>query len=80
MKTLRASDIGTYMYCHRAWWYRVHGQESINHTELAAGLELHRRHGRRVLVAGLIRVVAFILLLSACALITFFGLTTFLGK
>ena len=74
MKTIRASDIGSYLYCHRAWWYRLNGQESINQAEMAAGTELHRTHGRTVLAAGLMRTLAFLILLVACVMLTAFGL------
>ena len=79
MKPIRASDIGIYLYCRRAWWYRVNGHASINQTEMALGTELHRRHGRQVLAAGLMRSLGFILLLAACVLLTVFGLTKFLA-
>ena len=69
MKAIRASDIGTYLYCRRAWWYRLHGYESINQAELAAGTDLHRAHGRKVLSAGLMRTLAVLLLLIAVALL-----------
>jgi len=80
MKPIRASDIGAYLYCRRAWWYRLIGQESLNQGEMAAGTELHRKHGRQVLVAGLMRSLGFALLLAACVLLTAFGLTNFLGN
>jgi hypothetical protein len=80
MKTIRASDIGTYLYCRRAWWYRLHGQESINQAEMAAGTELHRIHGRTVLASGLLRGLAFLLLLLACVMLTAFGLLNLLGQ
>ena len=70
MKAIRASDIGTYLYCHRAWWYRLHGQESINQAELATGTDLHRAHGRQVLSAGLYRVVGVVLFFAALILLT----------
>ena len=79
MKPIRASDIGTYLYCRRAWWYRLNGQASINQAEMAAGTELHRNHGRQVLAAGLLRSLGFILLLMACVMLTAFGLINFLG-
>jgi hypothetical protein len=68
MKPIRASDIGSYLYCHRAWWYRQTGQESANQTELSAGTELHRKHGHKVFQAGLYRLLAWLVLLVALAL------------
>jgi CRISPR/Cas system-associated exonuclease Cas4 (RecB family) len=66
---IRASDIGTYLYCRRAWWYKKQGIESVNQTELAAGTELHARHGRRVLASTLTRTAGLILLMIALALL-----------
>lgn len=63
-KVIRASEIGSYLYCRRAWWYRRQGVESENQNELVAGTELHRRHGRQVLAAGLSRTVGLLLLLT----------------
>jgi len=70
MKTIRASEIGAYLYCRRAWWYRKQGLEPDNQTELEAGTALHRQHGRQVLAAGLTRTVGLILLLLAFILLT----------
>lgn len=69
MPVIRASDIGTYLYCRRAWWYRRQGFEPENQTEMLAGTELHHRHGRQVLVAGLLRTLAVIFLLAALVLL-----------
>ena len=80
MKPIRASEIGSYLYCRRAWWYRLNGQESLNQAEMAAGTDLHRQHGRKVLTAGLQRTLAFILLLAACVMLTAFGLSYLLGS
>ena len=80
MKPIRASDIGSYLYCRRAWWYRLNGQESVNQAEMAAGTDLHRKHGRKVLAAALQRALAFILLLVACVMLTAFALLHFLGN
>lgn len=70
MSVTRASDIGNYLYCRRAWWYKKQGVKSENQTELAAGTELHRRHGRKVLAATLYRSVGLLLLLAAILLLT----------
>lgn len=66
---IRASEIGSYLYCRRAWWYRKQGMESENQVELASGTELHRQHGRQVLAAGLLRMLGVILLLTALILL-----------
>jgi CRISPR/Cas system-associated exonuclease Cas4 (RecB family) len=70
MRPLRASEIGSYLYCRRAWWYRLRGFESSNQAELAAGTALHHQHGRKVFMAGALRVVAIIAFLIALALLT----------
>lgn len=65
MKPIRASELGSYLYCRRAWGYRQKGFTPKNQAELAAGTELHRRHGRSVLAASLWRALAWLLLLAA---------------
>ena len=65
---IRASDIGSYLYCRRAWWYRKLGVESENRSELAAGTELHRQHGRTLILSGLLRTLGLLLLLAAVVL------------
>jgi len=69
MKTIRASEVGSYLYCARAWWYGLQGVESSHQAEMAAGTELHRAHGRRVLASGLTRTLALVLLLAALMLL-----------
>jgi hypothetical protein len=80
MKAIRASDIGSYLYCRRAWWYRRNGFESINQAELAAGTDLHRAHGRKVIAAGLVGSVAWLVLLAALALLAIYATTWLLGN
>jgi CRISPR/Cas system-associated exonuclease Cas4 (RecB family) len=68
MRTLRASEIGAYLFCRRAWWYQKSGQPSQNLGEMAAGSELHYRHGRAALGVGCLRVAAYALMLLALIL------------
>ena len=69
MSITRASDIGTYLYCRRAWWYRRQGFESENQSELLTGTELHRQHGRKVLASNLTRTLGLVLLFVALVLL-----------
>ena len=66
---IRASDIGSYLYCRRAWWYRKQGVESQNQSELAGGTAIHLQHGRRVMAAGLLQIAGYILLLAATTML-----------
>ncbi len=69
MKAIRSSEIGSYLFCKRAWWYARQGEESANQAEMMAGTQLHERHGRRVVKAGMTRVLAIILMLVAVVLL-----------
>jgi CRISPR/Cas system-associated exonuclease Cas4 (RecB family) len=70
LKTVRASEIGTYLYCHRALWYHLQGMPSENAGELLSGSELHEQHGRLVIVTGCLRTLAYLLILAALILLT----------
>ena len=66
MRVIRASEIGEYVFCHRAWWLRhVGGYESANVREMAEGTATHARHGLLVTAAGGLRVLALLLVAAA---------------
>ena len=69
MSVIRSSDIGNYLYCHRAWWYKKQGFESENQAELAFGTEIHRQHGRKVLASNLMRTLGLVLIFVAMILL-----------
>jgi hypothetical protein len=73
MRPIRASEISSFLYCKRAWWYQRKGTISTNVEELAEGTELHQQHGRVVLASGLIRTLAYGLLLTAIVLFTIYA-------
>ncbi|MEJ2600029.1 MAG: hypothetical protein P8Z00_16970 [Anaerolineales bacterium] len=79
MRTLRASEIGTYLYCQRAWWYLKNGEQPENQAELTGGTELHYHHGREVMISGCLRVVAYGIILVALAWIAIYFTGQFLG-
>lgn len=68
MRIIRASEIGTYLYCARAWGYHNQGFESQNKTELTEGSAFHQSHGRQVLLAGFLRLAGWVLLLGGLIL------------
>jgi len=74
MKTIRASEIGTYLYCRRAYWYQQQGLPSENTSELLSGSQMHARHGRSVATSGCLRAIAYLLLLTALVLLTIYGM------
>ena len=48
-QVIRASELGAYAYCARAWWLgRVLGYRPTNLERLAAGEAAHVRHGQKV--------------------------------
>ena len=63
--TLQASEIGTYVFCQRAWWFQRQGVDQDSSVATESGLAWHRRHGRRVLTAGILRLTGWGLLLAA---------------
>ena len=66
MHTVRASEIGEYLYCHRAWWlHHVQGYSSTNVQVMAEGTETHAGHGRRVGLAAGLRALALLLFILA---------------
>ena len=66
MRIIRASEIGEYIFCQRAWWLRhVQGYESANVRELAEGSAAHVTHGRLVSAASGLRLLALIIFIVA---------------
>lgn len=79
MKIIRASEISSFLYCKRAWYYQRQGVESENQLELAGGTKLHARHGRTVLINSCLQAAAYILLLASLVLLTLGLVNAFLG-
>lgn len=66
---IRASEIGEYLYCQRAWWYRLQGEASANVQELAVGARHHARHGRGLQWVTAQRILAMLFILAALVLL-----------
>jgi len=68
-RIIRASEIGQYVYCAKAWWLgAIDGVRPANLRALEAGSLAHARHGRTVIVAGWAQRAAIGLLLIGVAL------------
>ncbi len=66
---IKASEIGEYLYCQRAWWYRLQGMASANVQELSTGSQVHVQHGWGLRFAGWLRLFAFTLIAVAAAVL-----------
>jgi hypothetical protein len=69
---IRASEIGTFLYCRRAWWYERKGKPSKNQAEMRGGTKLHTAHGKAVFTSGVLKSVGYLLLLLALILLTIY--------
>lgn len=69
-KYRKASEIGEFVYCHRAWWlHHLQGFDPTNRAALDAGRIHHARHGKTVQGAVWVRRVAIALLVAAGVLL-----------
>jgi CRISPR/Cas system-associated exonuclease Cas4 (RecB family) len=67
---IRASEIGEYVYCRRAWWlHHSVGLEPAGRERRERGTALHTRHGRQVWFSHLLLLAAAALLVLALALL-----------
>jgi hypothetical protein len=65
MRPVRASELGTFLFCRRAWWYHSQGVESQNQQELTGGSDFHERHGQGMLRSMVFNTAGRLLLLLA---------------
>ena len=70
---VRASGMGEYLFCARAWWMRREGFQPTRGGEAReAGRRWHERHGRTVTRARRLRLVSALcayLALAVCVLL-----------
>jgi hypothetical protein len=70
---IRASELGQYAFCAKAWWLgSIEGVPNANVREMDAGTSMHERHGQAVqLSAWLSRAGMICLLLGLLTLVLF---------
>jgi 3-mercaptopyruvate sulfurtransferase SseA len=74
---IRASEIGQYAFCARAWWLeRALGYRSANVAAMQQGMAGHRRHGKAVERYYLLQRLAVALLLLAVVALAAWLLTS----
>ena len=66
---IRASEIGQFVFCERAWWLGVvQGYRSVNDAALVAGTQAHARHGQSVAASQRWQQAGYILLVLGALL------------
>lgn len=68
MRKISASELGSFNYCQRAWWYQQQNVPSENQRTMDAGSHEHREHNRRVKLAIFYRWLALTVLAIAVIL------------
>ena len=72
-RIIRASEIGQYDYCAKAWWLgSIEGVQPTNVPELQAGTAAHEQHGRQVSRAARVQQIAIGLLTLGVILLALF--------
>ncbi len=72
---VRASDIGLWTYCHRAWWLaKIKGAPHRNPAVLEYGVAAHAAHGQQVASARLVWRMGLFLIAGALLLAVVLGI------
>ncbi|MBN1230415.1 MAG: hypothetical protein JXA19_00970 [Anaerolineales bacterium] len=71
-KTIRASEIGTYLFCNKAWWYQKKGVKSSNENELLSGTSIHEKHSKIMRTIGCMQVIGYTLFLASIVFLSIY--------
>jgi hypothetical protein len=76
-RIIRASEIGQYDFCAKAWWLgSIEGVEPSNIRELQAGTTAHNWHGQQVTRASRLQQGAVVLMVIGIILVVVFLLNS----
>ncbi len=76
-RTIRAAEIGSFIFCQRAWWYQRQKIKPLNQDELADGSEFHNNHWLQTSSFRSLRSTAWFFLIAALVILAiYFGLQT----
>jgi hypothetical protein len=77
---VRASDIGAWAYCRRAWYLaHVRGVAHARPEVLQRGTEAHSQHGQQVRHAGIMQRIGLWLIIAGVLLIALLLLAALMG-
>jgi CRISPR/Cas system-associated exonuclease Cas4 (RecB family) len=77
---VRASDLGAWTYCNRAWWLReVKGAEHSSPDVLDRGSAAHQVHGKQVRVAERLSTAGLILVAAGFVVACLFAFWWLVG-
>jgi hypothetical protein len=69
-RMIRASEIGEYVYCQRAWWLEhIVGEEPADHQRRRRGEILHQQHGCTVWATQVLLLASIVMAGAALLLI-----------
>jgi len=70
---IRASELGQYAYCAKAWWLgSVEGVPSANVREMDAGASAHEQHGQAVQISVWLNRAGIACLVLGALILTMF--------
>jgi hypothetical protein len=77
---VRASDIGAWAYCRRAWYLaQVRGVSHARPEILQRGTAAHTHHGQQVRRAGTMQRVGLWLVIAGALLVVLLGVAALMG-
>ena len=77
-RIIRASELGSFSYCHRAWMYHRQGLQSTNQNFLDSGINYHEFHSSSAKKIITLQKVALVLTVLGGILIVIHFLAIFL--
>jgi hypothetical protein len=78
---VRASDIGAWAYCRRAWYLaQVRGVAHARPEALEQGTQAHTQHGRQVRRAGQMQRAGIWLMMLGSVIVGLLAVMAFIGR
>jgi CRISPR/Cas system-associated exonuclease Cas4 (RecB family) len=65
MRPIKVSEINTFVFCQRAWWYRQQNAGSQNQPEMDFGSNFHQQDGKKILSYRLLNFSGWFILTLA---------------